>query len=58
MFDQNRASVLLGKRLSDHVRVEAGYMLQTVWQRNGRVREDNHTLVLAISSTLPFFSRR
>lgn len=58
VFDQNRASVLLGKRLSDHVRVEAGYMLQTVWQRNGRVREDNHTLVLAISSALPFFSGR
>ncbi|GIU80440.1 MAG: hypothetical protein KatS3mg005_3678 [Bryobacteraceae bacterium] len=58
VLDQNRASVLLGKRLSDHVRVEAGYMLQTVWQRNGRVREDNHTLVFAISSTLPFFSGR
>ncbi len=56
--DQNRASAAVGKRLSDHVRVEAGYMLQTVWQRNGRIREDNHTIVFAITSTAPLFGRR
>jgi hypothetical protein len=53
-FDQNRATAALGKRISEHVRVEAGYMLQTVWQRNGRIREDNHTVVFAISSSKPF----
>jgi len=57
-FDQNRATAALGKRLSGHIRVEAGYMLQTVWQRNGRVREDNHTAVFAITSTRPFFRGR
>lgn len=57
-FDQNRATAALGKRLSDHLRVEAGYMLQTVWQRNGRVREDNHTIVFAITSTMPLFRGR
>lgn len=57
-FDQNRVSAAVGKRLSDHVRVEAGYLLQTVWQRNGRIREDNHTVVFAITSTAPLFGRR
>ncbi len=56
--DQNRATLAVGKRLTDHVRVEAGYMLQTVWQRNGRVREDNHTVVFALSSTAPLFGKK
>lgn len=56
--DQNRASAAVGKRLSERVRVEAGYMLQTVWQRNGRIREDNHTIVFAITSTAPLFGGR
>lgn len=57
-FDQNRAAAALGKQLTDHVRLEAGYMLQTVWQRNGRIREDNHTVVFTITSTAPLFGRR
>ncbi len=56
--DQNRATLALGKRLTDHVRVEAGYMLQTVWQRNGRIREDNHTIVFAVFSSSPFRRRK
>lgn len=56
--DQNRATLTVGKRLTDHVRVEAGYMLQTVWQRNGRVREDNHTVVFALSSTALLFGKK
>jgi hypothetical protein len=55
--DQNRATLAWGRRMGRHARLEAGYMLQTVWQRNGRVREDNHTLVLALFSDLPFFGR-
>ncbi|MCS7042175.1 MAG: DUF2490 domain-containing protein [Bryobacteraceae bacterium] len=55
--DQNRATLAWGRRLGRHARLEAGYMMQTVWQRNGRVREDNHTLVLALLSDLPFFRR-
>lgn len=56
--DQNRATLALGKRLTDDVRVEAGYMLQTVWQRNGRIREDNHTIVLTLFSSSPFRRNR
>ncbi len=56
--DQNRATVALGRRLTDHTRVEAGYMMQTVWQRNGRIREDNHTLVIGVSSMAPLFRRK
>jgi hypothetical protein len=32
-------------------------MLQTVWQRNRLVREDNHTLVISLWSTQPFGKR-
>jgi hypothetical protein len=53
-FDQNRVMVLLSRQLLPHLRLEAGYMLQTVWQRNGRIREDNHTIVLAFWSDQPF----
>lgn len=58
LLDQNRATLALGKRLTDHVRVEAGYMLHTVWQRNGRIREDNHTVLFAISSSALLSGRK
>lgn len=56
-LDQNRATLAWGRRMGRHARLEAGYMMQTVWQRNGSVREDNHTLVLAVFSDLPFIRR-
>jgi len=51
--DNNRVMVLWGRTLNSFWRVETGYMLQTVWQRNGRIREDNHTLLLSLWSTRP-----
>ncbi len=53
-FDQNRVMALVSRQLLPHLRLETGYMLQTVWQRNGRIREDNHTLVVALWSDQPF----
>ena len=52
-FDQNRMMFLVSRQLLPHLRLEAGYMLQTVWQRNGRIREDNHTLIIALWSDQP-----
>lgn len=52
-LDNNRAMVLWGRTLNEYWRVETGYMLQTAWQRNGRVREDNHTLLFSLWSTQP-----
>jgi hypothetical protein len=51
--DQNRLQLLVGRQVHRNLRVETGYMLQTLWQRNGRVREDNHTIVLAFTSDRP-----
>jgi hypothetical protein len=52
-LDNNRAMVLWGRTLNPYWRLETGYMLQTVTQRNGRVREDNHTLLFSLWSTQP-----
>jgi len=52
-FDQNRVMFLVSRQLLPHLRLETGYMLQTVWQRNGRIREDNHTLTIALWSDQP-----
>jgi hypothetical protein len=45
--------VLWGRTLNPYWRIETGYMLQTVTQRNGRIREDNHTLLFSLWSTQP-----
>lgn len=54
VFDQNRAIIALGRKLSEHTRLEVGYMEQTVQQRSGRVFEHNHTLQISVTSRLPF----
>ncbi len=56
--DQNRTAALIGKRLNDHWRAEIGYMYQPLWQRNGRIREDNHTLMLTLWSDQPLSSKK
>ncbi|MBY0504832.1 MAG: DUF2490 domain-containing protein [Bryobacteraceae bacterium] len=43
--DQLRLGAAVGKRLNEAWRAEFGYMYQGLWQRNGRIRVDNHTLV-------------
>jgi hypothetical protein len=53
-LDQNRAYVALGRRFGPAWEFEAGYMLQSIWQRNGRVVEANHTLMFTVVSRQPF----
>lgn len=54
VFDQNRAYGALGIRVGELGNLELGYLQQTVQQSNGRVFEYNHTLRVALFSTLPF----
>ncbi|MBM3804656.1 MAG: DUF2490 domain-containing protein [Acidimicrobiia bacterium] len=54
IFDQNRAYVALGLPLAKSTKIEVGYLLQTIQQRNGRVFEYNHTLQVNLFSNLPF----
>lgn len=58
IFDQNRAYVALGLPVAKATKVEIGYMLQIIQQRNGRVFEYNHTLQVNLFSNLPFFNAR
>jgi Protein of unknown function (DUF2490) len=54
IFDQNRAYAALGYSLSKNTKLEIGYLLQTLQQRNGRVIEYNNTFQLSVFSTVPF----
>lgn len=54
VFDQNRFYAALGIRLNRYHRLETGYLLQSLLQRSGRVWEVNHTMQIAVYSTLPF----
>jgi hypothetical protein len=54
VFDQNRAYAAIGRLLGKDTRIEAGYMQQTLLQRNGRILEFNHTIHVAVFSRLPF----
>jgi hypothetical protein len=58
IFDQNRAYAALGYSLSKNMKLEIGYLLQTVQQRNGQVIEYNNTFQLSIFSTAPSFRAR
>jgi len=53
-FDQNRAFVGIGRKLSPHTRLELGYMEQTIQRRGGDKWENNHTVSLWLLSNLPF----
>ena len=54
VFDQNRAYVAAGFRVTPTVRIETGYMNQAVFQRSGLVQESNHTFMFSIFSNKPF----
>ncbi len=56
--DQNRLAALVGKRFHPHWRAEAGYMFQPFWQRNGLIRENNHTLLVMLWSDQPLRKKR
>lgn len=55
IFDQNRAYAALGYSLNKNIKLEIGYLLQTLQQRNGQVIEYNNTFQLSIFSTAPIF---
>jgi hypothetical protein len=56
-FDQNRAYAAMGFDLKPTLRLEAGYMNQAILVRSGSRLELNHTLVVSLFSTAPFFQR-
>ncbi len=53
-IDQNRAYGAIGYRAHPNWRLEMGYLHQHLVQRNNRILEDNHTIQLAVYSTLRF----
>jgi hypothetical protein len=57
IFDQNRAYAAIGYNVTKTNRLEVGFMEQTLQQRNGRIIENNHTLMVAWYSTT-LFGRR
>ncbi len=57
VLDQNRAYLAVGRKFGPAWEFEAGYMLQSIWQRNGRVLEANHTLMFTVTSRQPFGRR-
>ena len=58
VFDQNRAYAALTYTLPKKSRLEVGFMEQTLQQRNGRIIENNHTLMVSIFSTLAIGHRK
>jgi hypothetical protein len=54
IFDQNRASLVLGYRYTKELAFELGYLNQIVAQRNGFRFEHNHTLLAGISFNFDF----
>ena len=56
-FDQNRAYGAAGFKAGPHLRVEAGYLNQSLLHRSGARLEQNHTLVISVFSDAPIFAR-
>lgn len=54
-FDQNRAFIGLGYQMTKHMRLETGFMEQSLHRRGGKNWEQNHTFSVWVSSNLPFF---
>lgn len=52
-FDQNRAFIGIGRKLTDHTKLEVGFMEQTVQRRGGVVWENNHTIAVWLMSKAP-----
>ena len=52
-FDQNRAFVGIGRKLSDSTRLEVGFMEQTLQRRGGIIHENNHTVAVWLLSKWP-----
>ena len=57
VFDQNRAYAALGFDLKPTLRLEVGYMLQTILVRSGSRMEYNHTIVVSLFSNARLFGK-
>ena len=57
-FDQNRAFIGIGRKLTDTTRLEIGFMEQTLQRRGGAIWENNHTLAIWLTSKMPFGKKR
>lgn len=53
-FDQNRAFIGIGHKVSEHSRFEFGFMEQTIQRRGGDIWENNHTFGLWVTTNWPF----
>lgn len=53
VFDQNRAFIGIGQKLTDTTRLEIGFMEQTLQRRGGNIWENNHTASVWLTSKLP-----
>jgi hypothetical protein len=56
VFDQNRAYIAIGTKIPKVGRLEFGYLNQFIIKSNGIQVENNHTLQIGLSSTLPLHS--
>ncbi len=55
IFDQNRAAISLGYKLPKLGRIELGYMYQKIFKADGIKVENNHTLMVGLTSNLPLY---
>jgi hypothetical protein len=53
IFDQNRATVAIGYRLTRNWRTEAGFLQQVIFKGNGTDVERNHILTMTLSYSRP-----
>lgn len=58
IFDQNRLQFMVGRRMSDKLRLEVGYLDQLIQRPNGVQLERNHTLITVINTSLKFPSAK
>jgi len=55
LLDQNRLYGALGYVIKGLGRLEAGYLLQSIYKADGVRVEQNHTIQLGLTSSIPFF---
>jgi Protein of unknown function (DUF2490) len=58
LLDQNRFFAGLGYKIPNVGRIEFGYLEQTIVKGDGLKIENNHTLQVALNSTIDFFKKK
>jgi len=58
IFDQNRAYLAFGFKIPKLGRIEIGYLNQLIFKSDGIKVENNHTLQIALVSTIPFYKKK